>query len=243
MSTPKWKDAISVFVSNAANLMKSIKDLLKATQLAQAIPNNINSTTTMGVTPLVQPHQHAVHPNVAHAARVPATVLTYTESPAALTPDHSNLPHLHEPATYMPRAVSQSARAHKQRVSTIQPPTPQQPLVLEYSSPNVPALVPSTATAAAQSPPALSKEDMATVCRYLHSLRGKWKSLGTFLCVDHSSLEAVQADSDSCDERLVELVALWLRQTTPPPTWQALADAVQYFDPSKAEEIRREQLM
>ena len=67
-------------------------------------------------------------------------------------------------------------------------------------------------------------------------------TLGTFLCVDHSSLEAVKVDSDNCDESIVKLVALWLRQITPSPTWQALADAVQYLDPSKAEEIRREHL-
>ena len=30
---------------------------------------------------------------------------------------------------------------------------------------------------------------------------------------------------------------------SPPPTWQALADAVEHFDPSKAEEIRREHLV
>ena len=110
----------------------------------------------------------------------------------------------------------------------------------------MPALVPRTATAAAQSPPnckPLGIQDQATVCRYLHPLRSKWKTLGTFLCVDRSSLEAVQADNYSNDERFLELVALWLRQTTPPPTWQALADAVQYCDQSKAEQIRRDHLM
>ena len=121
---------------------------------------------------------------------------------------------------------------------------PQHPLVLEYSSLNVPALVPSTATAATQSPPTckpLRKEDMATVCRYLHPLRSNWMMLGTFLCVDHSSLEAMETEKYTCDENIVKLVALWLRQISPPPTWQALADAVQYFDQSKADEIRREQ--
>ena len=194
--------------------MKSIKDLLKALQLAQAIPNNFSTPTTTESTPLVQPHQQVVTVNKVATCiqRQPDTsVITTTE----------------------------------ERTPTIQPPTPQQPLVLEYSSANVPALVPSTATAAAQSPPTckpLRKEDQAIVCRYVHPLRSKWMTLGTFLCVDHSSLEAVKVDSDNCDESIVKLVALWLRQITPSPTWQALADAVQYLDPSKAEEIRREHL-
>ena len=110
--------------------------------------------------------------------------------------------------------------SHEEWTSALQPPTPQQRLVLEYSSANVPALVPSTATAAAQSPPTckpLRKEDQATVCHYLHPLKSKWKTSGTFLCVDHSSLEAVKADKYTGDERLEEFVALWLQQTTPPP--------------------------
>ena len=214
VSTPEWKDASLIFVSNAANLMRSIKDLLKALQLAQAIPNNFITMATTESTSLVQPHQQVVTVNKVATCiqqQPDTSVITTTEGP---TP-------------------------------TIQPPTPQQPLVLEYSSPNVPALVPSTATAAAQSPPTckpLRKEDQGIVCRYVHPLRSKWMVLGTFLCVDHSSLEAVKVDSDNCDESIVKLIELWLRQISPPPTWQALVDAVQSLDQSKAEEIRREQL-
>ena len=47
---PYQKAAVSIFVSNAANLMRSIKDLLKALQLAQTIPNNFITTTTAQVT-------------------------------------------------------------------------------------------------------------------------------------------------------------------------------------------------
>ena len=158
VSTPEWKDANLVFVSNAANILRSIKDLLKALQLAQAIPNNFITMATTESTPLAQLHE-------------------------------------------------QVATAHK--VSC-------KPLRIE---------------------------DMATVLPYLYPLRSKWKTLGIFLYVDHSSLEAVRAENDSCDDRVSELVALWLRQITPPPTWKALADAVEHLDPSKAKEIRREHLM
>ena len=221
-STPEWKDAISTFVSNAANLMRSIKDLLKDLQLAKAIPNNLIATTTTKSTPPVQPHQQ-----VATVNRVATCIQRQPDQSVIVT----------RPTTSSPQETT----------STIQPLTPQQqPLVLEYSSPNVPALVPSTATAAAQSPPTcnpLHIEDIAAVCRYVLPLKSKWKTLGIFLCVHQSSLDAVEAEKPTLDERVSELVALWLRQIRPPPTWQALADAVEYCDPSKAEQIRRDHLM
>ena len=35
-----------------------------------------------------------------------------------------------------------------------------------------------------------------------------------------------------------EMLSEWLRQTNPPSTWTALADATEEVDPSKAMEIR-----
>ena len=40
-NTPEWQCAVGLFVANAANLMKAIKDTLRASKLAQSIPNNI----------------------------------------------------------------------------------------------------------------------------------------------------------------------------------------------------------
>ena len=201
-SIAEWKDAILVIVW-------SIKDLLKALKLAQAIPHNfiITPTTAAEAIPLAQTHQQVDSVN-----KVFTCIQRQPSNPSII-----------------------KTRQHTS-----------QPLVLEYSSPNVPALVPSTATAAAQFPPTckpLRIQDQGIVCRYLHPLRSKWMVFGTFLCVDHSSLEAMEADKYTCDEKIVKLVALWLRQISPPPTWQALVDAVEHLDPSKAEEIRREQFI
>ena len=195
--------------------MRSIKDLLQDLQLAQAIPNNFITTATTEATSLVQPHQQVDTVN-----KVAMCIQRQPDTSVITTTE--------------------------ERTPTIQPPTPQQPLVLEYSSANVPALVPSTATAAAQSPPTckpLHIEDMSIVLPYLYPLKSKWKTLGIFLCVQYNCLDEVEADKHTCDERVMELVALWLRQITPPPTWQALADAVEHLDPRKAEGIRRERLM
>lgn len=38
--------------------------------------------------------------------------------------------------------------------------------------------------------------------------------------------------------RLREMLVEWLKQVKPPPTWTQLADAVEPFDPAKAEHLR-----
>ena len=83
----------------------------------------------------------------------------------------------------------------------------------------------------------LSINDAAIVYKNLYTLRAKWKTVGMFLCIPHHSLEAIRADNESCADRLTALIALWLRQITPSPTWCALLEAVQYIDQEKAREI------
>ena len=50
-NTPEWQCAVSLFVANAANLMKAIKDTLRASKLAQSIPNNILVASPSSSTP------------------------------------------------------------------------------------------------------------------------------------------------------------------------------------------------
>ena len=107
--------------------------------------------------------------------------------------------------------------------------------------PHIP-LSPTTPLSASprQPPPKpLTKEHMADICKCLFPLRAKWKTIGTFLCVEHNTLAAIKADSEDSAEMLTELIAEWLKSREPPPTGQALADAVQYISPDKAEEIRQ----
>ena len=80
---------------------------------------------------------------------------------------------------------------------------------------------------------------MAAVCRCLSSLRTKWNILGVFLGIEYNLLEEVRADNGTSDDRMRSMVKVWLQRTTPPSTWQALADAVEYVNPKQAEKIRQ----
>ena len=104
-----------------------------------------------------------------------------------------------------------------------------------------PPLAKETPTVAAQSTrlsKPLSIEDMGLVYRNLYPLRATWKTLGTFLNIDHGALQVIKEDNESSDDKLEALMALWLKRINPPATWQALYEAVQYIDPNQAQQIR-----
>ena len=42
-NTPEWQSAVDLFVTNAANLMKAVRDTLKTSELVSKIPNNYTS--------------------------------------------------------------------------------------------------------------------------------------------------------------------------------------------------------
>ena len=60
-----------------------------------------------------------------------------------------------------------------------------------------------------------------------------------FLSIEYNTLEAIRADNEKSGDRLIELIAEWLKRCKPPPTGQALAEAVQMISPDRADEIRR----
>ena len=67
----------------------------------------------------------------------------------------------------------------------------------------------------------------------------KWYSLGLLLNVPKSSLSTIRTDDPDECECLRETLKVWLKQTDPPPTWHELADVMEPFDRSEAQEIRQ----
>lgn len=84
----------------------------------------------------------------------------------------------------------------------------------------------------------LNIKNTSEVCRCLHSLGAQWRALGTYLDIDPNILDKIKVDHPDCNHRLIALVTLWLKQTSPHPTWLALAEVVEFVDPTKAKEIR-----
>ena len=75
---------------------------------------------------------------------------------------------------------------------------------------------------------------------HLIPLASDWKNIGIILELEHSELNTIQADypnqSRNC---LREMLNIWLKQSHPEPTWQAIAEAVDLLDDKqKAKEIR-----
>ena len=80
---------------------------------------------------------------------------------------------------------------------------------------------------------------MIKAFRWVLRSANKWYSLGLLLNVPKSSLSTIRTNNPDVLDRLCETLQEWLNQTDPPPTWHELAEAVEPFDRSKAQEIRQ----
>ena len=63
-----------------------------------------------------------------------------------------------------------------------------------------------------------------------HKVADKWMILGIQLGISHGRLKSIevnrQRDPQNC---LVEVLEMWLEQVSPPPTWAAVIDAVEFI--------------
>ena len=174
-----------MFITNAANLMTSIMDLLKALKSAQELTISSGTERHPASHRYSHPHGYPIPPPTSQAVYGYPNSHTMTQSRA---PIGSSL-------TDINRLSSAKSKA-------------------------------------------LCIDDSAVVCQTLYPLSARWKTLGTFLHIDHNSLEVIDDDERNIDNKLSALVAKWLRRNTPPATWQALYEAVQYIDPNQAQLIR-----
>ena len=74
----------------------------------------------------------------------------------------------------------------------------------------------------------LTIEDLKTVKKAVWSARTKWKDIGLELGIIQTDLDAIEAVHRSDIGRcLTEMLARWLKEVNPPPTWSALIAALQ----------------
>ena len=87
-------------------------------------------------------------------------------------------------------------------------------------------------------PVLLDKPKLRAALKKLLPLATNWKTIGVLLGISTHVLDKIKDDEVSVSDCLHAMLSEWLKQTHPPPTWAALADAVQVIDPSMAHHIR-----
>ena len=70
-------------------------------------------------------------------------------------------------------------------------------------------------------------------------LAHQWQNIGTLLDIPDGKLDIIKYNEQGVENHLREMVKLWLKQIDPPPTWSGLAEAVEAFNPSIAEKLRK----
>ena len=86
-------------------------------------------------------------------------------------------------------------------------------------------------------------DDLNEVFCQVVNLRAHWKTLGLTLGIKYDEIEAIETDKSSSEDRLMELLASWLRiqnKAQSKPSWKSLCDAVRGIDKTKAEKIAKE---
>lgn len=73
-------------------------------------------------------------------------------------------------------------------------------------------------------------------------LTPKWLNIGVLLGIPVSILETIKHDNYQSHDCLREILSVWLKRATSPPTWRKLLDAIAVIDPYSAEKIRLELL-
>ena len=83
-----------------------------------------------------------------------------------------------------------------------------------------------------------SRPKLKDTFKELFPLATDWKIIGGLLGLEKHVLNKIKAEEEGVRNCLYEMLSEWLKQVHPPPTWAALADAVETVDEHKAIEIR-----
>ena len=82
------------------------------------------------------------------------------------------------------------------------------------------------------------KPKLKDIFKELFPVATYWKTIGTLLGIPGHILDKIKSNEERVDECLREMLSEWLKQIDPPPTWTALAEAVEVIDKSKAQRLR-----
>ena len=67
----------------------------------------------------------------------------------------------------------------------------------------------------------------------------KWEDIGILLSIETGRLDAIKtAENNKPQNCLREMLKIWLTRVSPPPSWAAIAEAVEVLDQSLADQLR-----
>ena len=82
--------------------------------------------------------------------------------------------------------------------------------------------------------------DLKSLHIELHPVAAKWYSLGLQLHIPIETLQCIEAEHNQMNRCLLEMLTVWLKCTTPPPTWNILTEALE--SPPVGERLLAQQL-
>ena len=76
--------------------------------------------------------------------------------------------------------------------------------------------------------------------KLLQPVAAEWQNIGCILEISSGELDSIRREErERCSDCLRRMLETWLKQINPPPTWEALVEAVSVYNPKIAEELKK----
>ena len=84
------------------------------------------------------------------------------------------------------------------------------------------------------------KPTLQDLLKELYSTASEWENIGVLLGIDSRTLDAIKATENSKSQScLREMLKVWIKRVDPPPSWSAIAEAVELLgDEHLANQLR-----
>ena len=100
------------------------------------------------------------------------------------------------------------------------------------------------AAATNQEQPSEPAPDLKDVFKELYITADKWENTGVLLGIQPGQLNAIKTAENLPQNCLREMLKIWLKIISPPPTWLAIAEAVEFLgDQELATRLRRKYIV
>ena len=73
----------------------------------------------------------------------------------------------------------------------------------------------------------------------LNTVSDKWENIGILLGIEPGKLDTIKAAESLPQNCLREMLKIWLKRVSPPPSWTAIADAVDLLGDQKLADLLR----